>query len=215
MEKKEQIKEKQKKILNEKLNSGYWEEGPRRNRTFLPVENYSTVLGKDFVFEETYTGKDKKHGCQLLASYYYSPQKDMVVAQVISKKENSTILKQLNISTYCVYQDKVLMINRFDLKGSTHNCNFAIYSGKEKELYEKYFTDFIQDGVHKARAPHIHFQTQTQARILKQPNPISLDNLIIYLSDLDSGNEDVLQYDLGMPFLDYKLGNKEYFIKIS
>lgn len=199
-------------LFNSKINNGFWDEGPIRNRKFLPVENYSTVLGKDFEFLEANKGFDEKYKCQILASYYGSSKQEMAVAQVISKKERDEgELYQLNISTYCTYEDNVTLINRFDLKGWPHLCDFSIFSGKEKELYEKYFIDKINsDGAPISTTPHIHFQTKSQAKNLRQPNPISLNKLIDYLTDLDAGDENLLQYDLGMPFLDYKLGKKQY-----
>ena len=210
---KDQTKFKEERALfDSKINNGFWDEGPVRNRKLLPAENYSTVLGRDFEFLETNKGFDEKYKSQILASYYGSSEQDLAVAQVISKKEREAgELYQLNISTYCAHQGDIILINRFDLKGRAHLCDFSIFSGKEKELFEKYFTDKINNnGAPISTTPHIHFQTKTQAEKLRQPNPISLENLIKYLEDLDAANEDLLQYDLGMPFLDYKLGKKQY-----
>jgi hypothetical protein len=116
-----------------------------------------------------------------------------------------------------------MIVNRFDSCGRLHDNKMKVYgelSYDEYEFYKKYLCDkevCDDSGCHyKVVAPHIHFHTQTQTKMLgnqTMANAISIEGLIRYLDDLMADNNPkslINNLNMGMPFLDYKNNEQSY-----
>lgn len=195
-----------------------------------PFSFYKSLTGfnqdhNTLVSTKIFVSEDKGLAIAQVAS------KKLVAKQPISKPNKKSIKKNKNndfemklaIATYLDYDGELVILNRFDPKGLfDHQNNYDIYDNlEEKALYEKYFTDYqTVSKTNKVRYysghPHFHFNTRLQSEKFCQDtkaNAISLENLIRYVRALDkcqTDNSKILNYSLGMPFLDYKLKNKQF-----
>lgn len=194
----------------------------------LPINDYYKVLSPTYslMFEEV--GYNAPRGIRNQIAIYSSG--GQYVAQVASIVEPSggTVVRRtfgpaISVATYTEYRGDVIILNRFDAKGYPHQNNYQFY-GKNKDLYEKYFTDYYSTQTKRgvtvqqpcAYTPHFHFNTREQTINLgnqDRANAISIDGLILYLMDLkkcQDASDPLLNDSLGMPFLGYAQNRTHY-----
>ena len=193
----------------------------------FPNEDYSRILFKNSELIKSMEGYNQKLNLtnKILIFKNINNQHIAHVAtfrKPINKHKlsNDEHCQEVCVATYLSYNNKVILLNHFDPIGKDHSNNYSIYPEDVRYMYENYFTDYVTEDEDNtyfvSKCPHFHFNSAYQTENLggqEHANSISIHGLIRYLKDLNActnKKSPLLQNDLDMPFLTFKLCEHKY-----
>lgn len=165
------------------------------------------------VFVEITDKKSARAGDELsVASYALADNNDVLCIDKVQKDcftpSYNTIENAIICNRFDPFHMQTNGTKGYDPIKHNHPNKFkeaGVVDPVELSLYEKYFRE-------KARCPHFHYYTKTVCDKLNKNSAsfaINMQDLARYLTDLDDAfsnpalkNDPILQYDLGMPYLD-------------
>lgn len=216
------------KLLKNKTDSTKWDKGYSQKIRDCVEKSHYELFPKSshtvFYFEKADKGDKKK---TIKSSIFVSNNpKNVEYGALVSSRRYTTHVgnhrikggpvSSVSVATYLLRDDKILLINNFDVLGyNIHSNDLSVYNDKskyepeEKKLYKKYFKQM-------AGHTHFHFNTIESVNTATRANAIDLHSLISYLKDLfyTPNSSPLNRYDLSMPFLAIKKGEINYESKM-